>query len=86
VQWVAERWLEEEVRAATLREEYRNILRERKDMAYNDRQDEFRRHFQEVLRELEKQKRAAQAVIDKREAAAALERELRKSTQNLVES
>lgn len=77
---------EEDIKAAALREEYRNMLRERKDMARNDREDEFRRHFGEVLKQLEKQKRVAQAIVDKREAAAALERELRKSTQNIVES
>lgn len=62
------------------------MLRERKDMALNDLQDEFRRHFKQVLLEIELQKQKVQEEVDKREEEAARIRKIRASTNNLVES
>ena len=55
-------------------------------MALNDLQDEFRRHFKQVLLDIELQKQKVQEEVDKREEEAARIRKIRASTNNIVES
>ena len=86
LQWVARRRRQEEIKAELLKEEYRNVHRERRDMALHDRDDQFRRHYAAVLKEAARREKMAQAIVAAREEEEARIRKLKESTRNIVES